>query len=163
MYKELVAELRNITSEIEEYNENDPRSSILDARIVDVMRMADRMAWLCKKEGLLRLREEINTYINTFPCIDVLKQMITLVADGMDPELVREFAVARYYALNLHAHDALAVMIYIEFTRNLQKGVDPYVIEELILAIVPWHIEKEYREMAKHEKETDWYKAEVHE
>lgn len=163
MYKELAVELRTISAEIEEYNKNNPRGEQLDAQIVDVIRMVDRMAWICRKEGLLRLEEELYKPGGKFPCEDVWKQIITLVVDGADPELIHELAVSRYYALNLHAHDALAVMIYMESARNLQKGVNPRVIEELVLALVPSHIEKEYRELAEREKKESWYRTEVHE
>lgn len=152
MYNELCPELRNISIEIEEYRNNNPRGEQLDAQIVDVMRMMDRMAWICRKEGLLRLEEELYKPGGKIPCEDVWKQLVTLVVDGADPELIHELAVSRYYALNLHAHDALAVMIYMESARNLQKGVNPRVIEELILALVPSHIEKKYREFAECEK-----------
>lgn len=41
MYKELAAELRTISAEIEEYNINNPRGEQLDSQIVDVIRMVD--------------------------------------------------------------------------------------------------------------------------
>lgn len=164
MYKELVTELRTIGMEIEKYNKNNPRGEQLDDQIVDVIRMMDRMAWKCRKKGLTQMWEEVqeSELGFGFPRFDVWKQIMALVVVGAPSELVQEFAVSRYFSMNLHAHDALAVMIYIEFTKHLQMGVDPHLIEELILVLVPQHIEKKYREMAEQEKKSEWYKTMVH-
>lgn len=163
MYKELNAELRTISVEIEDYRKENPRGEQLDAQMVDIIRMMNRMSWVARREGLLCLEEECLKPGGHWPCFDLWKKLVLLVVDGTDPEFVKEFAISRYYAMNIHDYDALAVMIYIEFARNIQNGVNPRVIEELMLALVPECIEKEYREMAKYEKNEDWYKRLVHE
>lgn len=156
MYRELCSELRTISIEIEEYRNNNPKGEQKDAQIVDILRMMNRMAAICRREGLLQLEAEATTVEDMFPCVSVWKQLVLLVVDGTDPQLIQEYAVSKYYALNLHDYDALAVMIYIEFTRNLQQGVNPRIIEELLLALVPTCIEKMYRDLAKIEKNDKW-------
>lgn len=161
MDKELCKELRKITIEIEEYRKTNPDSEQMDAQIIDVIKKVIRIARICRREGLLALEEASYEIEGELLCSDLLRQIAVMVVDGNEPEIVQEFAVARYYALNLHAYEALAAMIYIEFAGDLQANKNPFVTEKMVIALVPDHIEKAYRNSVEQEETEYWYGEDV--
>ena len=103
---------------------------------------------LARKEGLLALEEETQN-LEELQNEKHLKSMMMLIVDGTDPELVEEISTARMFASNMQGAEELNYLIMLIGCLSLQRGENPRIIEEKLLALLPKEAVDVYRERQK--------------
>lgn len=103
---------------------------------------------LARKEGLLALEEETQN-LEELQNEKHLKSMMMLIVDGTDPELVEEISTARMFASNMQGAEELNYLIMLMGCLSLQRGENPRIIEEKLLALLPEEAVDVYRERQK--------------
>jgi hypothetical protein len=107
---------------------------------------------LARKEGLLYL-EECCESIDKETEEKYFAELLTLVIDGIDQELVIEYALSRYFGANLIGHEGIIYLIYFKGTLMIQAGNSPVIIEQILEAMLPENVRKLY--MDKKSEEAD--------
>lgn len=121
--------------------------------LVDALLKIAELSNVARKEGLLAL-ESMAFRLEDAMGYQYLKMMITLVVDGMEPEIIEEMCTAKYFATGLEAYEALQYMIFMYGTLSIQQGENPYIIEQKMLTLVSESITELYhRKLVEVERE----------
>lgn len=143
MYDIYFQELRIWNKNIKKIdNENEKKQGyeLLCETIEKMLELAN----VAREEGLLALTgpgvnlEELHNK-------EFLNSMITLITDGIDPDLFVEISTTKYFSTNLEDFDALQYIIMLTGCLAIQAGENPRLIEEKLLSLVPMEVEEEYR------------------
>ena len=156
-------ELRNCVREIRAIEKNESPDGLYHLTekglmLIDTIRRIMELSSVSRKYGLLEL-EETAYKLEEKPGWKYLKQLINLVVDGTDPELVEEMAELRYYTASLSDYAALQYLIMVKGILEIQQGMNPRVIQEILLCMLPEEMADSFlameREEYEKEEETD--------
>lgn len=75
------------------------------------------------------------------------------LSDGIDQELVIEYALSRYFGANLAGHEGIIYLIYFKGTLMIQAGNSSVIIEQILEAMLPENVRKLYMDKKKEEAE----------
>lgn len=154
MYNELLEEIKIANHKINaEFGTESYDESI--SQLIEVIDFMNGVVETARKEGLLSLEDLAYSDIK-LPYFDVCKKLIGIVVDGTKPELVKEWALNKFFALDLNnssAADALTVLIYIECLRNILMGESIFIIEPLMLSMCPAEVEVRRNEALRKKSE----------
>jgi len=106
---------------------------------------------IARNEGLLALEEAAYENI-TAPYSSYLSTLILYIVDGTDPELVEDVALTKYFSNALKGYEGLIYLIYLNGSLAIQQGENPRLIEEKLLAMLPCHVEEQYRKQREEEE-----------
>ena len=116
-----------------------------------VVKAIQTIGYLCntaKEEGLLALEQAVMD-MDYSPNVDYLQRLFLYIVDGIDPDMVMEMGLFRYFTENYKAYDALVHLIFLEGSISIQTGYNPDTTKRKLLAMVPKDIELMYLEEAK--------------
>lgn len=133
------AELRNVIKEIEEFDKVNRDECVEEKRnqVIKALKNVLLICLLARKEGLLALEEYASEKLLQKGMEEVLFRVILLVVDGTDPEYVEDIMAMKYYSGGYTDYDALTYFIYLKGMLSVQKGMNPRIIEEQLLAMLP--------------------------
>ena len=124
-----------------------------DLLIGTVDRMCE-LSLLARKGGLIAL-EEVTQKLDDFPGGKHLKQMLLGVVDGIDPDLLEEMMFMRYCTASLCDYEALQYLIVMYGTLSIQSGMNPRVLEEALICLLPEEVAEEYEERKIRKEEAE--------
>lgn len=140
-------ELREKIKEIEAIRneQNQAESTQCDNNLLSVMNLLMELSNVSRSEGLLALEETVHSFAHA-PGAKYLIAMITQVVDGMEPELVEDINLTRYFSSNLKADNGLIFLMYLKGVLSLQTGENPRILEQKLKAMVPENVVGAYEE-----------------
>ena len=80
-----------------------------------------------------------------------LKDMILYICDGTDPDIMEELCILRYFSSNISGYEALAYILMMTGTLDMQDGYNPGIIQEILCAMLPEEAGRIYEEHKKKE------------
>ena len=104
------------------------------------------MSETARKNGLLYLEEECDKLDKNDPSQNFLMRLITLVVDGTEDGIIRRMAYSMFYVDDLKGFEALENTISIERMLKIQAGINPRVLEEEIISMMPRDLRIRYRQ-----------------
>lgn len=107
---------------------------------------------LARTEGLLWLEESCNS-LDKETEEKYFAELLMLVVDGIDQELVIEYALSRYFGANLRGYEGIIYLIYFKGTLMIQAGESPVIVEQILEAMLPESVRKIYMEKKSKEAE----------
>lgn len=141
--------MTNMLNEVLEYAIRKHKIGQLSAeergRIYDTYAEILIMSKTARSYGLLLLEEAAMSLTEEIVYSSLLKCGLMLVCDGTAPELTEEILITRYWADEKNEAESLVGYAIIRSVLMIQDGMNPYIIEEFLLAT----ISKEYREKCK--------------
>jgi hypothetical protein len=105
-----------------------------------------RLRKIGSTEGLLALDEAGKALKEDedHPGCRHLQRMMQLVVDGVDPDLVEEISLARYFVSGVRKYEAVQYMVFLTGALSIQAGDMEHIAEAKMLALVPNAVENEY-------------------
>lgn len=140
-------ELREKIKEMEaiRHEQSQTESTQCDNKLLSVMNLLMDLSNVSRREGLLALEESINDLAQV-PGAKYLTTMIMQVVDGMEPELIEDINLTKYFSGNLKADDGLVYLMYLKGILSLQLGENPRVLEQKLKAMVPENVVDAYEQ-----------------
>lgn len=140
-------ELRERIKEIEaiRHEQSQAESTQCDNNLLSVMNLLMDLSNESRREGLLALEETVHNPVHA-PGAKYLTAMIMQIVDGMEPELVEDISLTRYFSGNLKADDGLIFLMYLKGVLSLQSGENPRILEQKLKAMVPENVVDAYEE-----------------
>lgn len=127
--------------------------TLLDLFYKEIMHL-QMVSTIWRKEGLLAAEDYIannEIFDEDSPCNDLLMQVV----DGIDPKIIEEIALIKYFTCGYSAEKAVLFLMDIVGILAVQSGQHSKVVESLLEAFIPACIKKEYfeRKLIKEEEE----------
>lgn len=156
--EQFYSELRNSIREISEFNETNCEELVekKNNQVVNALKVIMLICEKARKEGLLALDEYARRMFAKNGMDEDLFKALLLVMDGTDPSYLEDIMMMRYYTGNYAGYDALTYFIYMKGMLYVQKGMNPIIIEESLVSMLPRDMEK--RLVIKDEKKHRWSK-----
>ncbi len=73
-----------------------------------------------------------------------LSEMLDMVANGTDPGLFGDICMAKYYSEGYKDYDALTYLLCMKGVMLIAEHVNPYVVENKLIVMLPETLRKEY-------------------
>lgn len=111
-------------------------------RIIGVVTEILRISRVARREGLLALEEYAEKCISERTPEEIfLKKAVTLIVDGTDPEYVRDILGASILVCGTDTFQGYLYYLCLEGILDVQAGVNPRIIEEILLARLPGNMQ----------------------
>ncbi len=139
-------ELRKVHREMKELSAVMDSAQLQEHKVQlwEAMGRVMNLARIARAEGLLALEEALEKGSAEE---EPLKQMVTLVLDGNDPETILGIGWTRYYVGLYTDFEALRHLLYLEGALSIQAGINPRVLEEKLKTMLSPDMYKEYSRM----------------
>ncbi len=82
-------------------------------------------------------------------------ELLMLVIDGIEPDLIKEYGLSRYFAANLAGYEGIIYLIYFKGSLMIYEGADPVIVELILGAMLPENVRKLYTERKSTEAVSD--------
>ena len=105
--------------------------------VIQAMKKIILLSSLARREGLLGLEVYAQDSLQKDGLELELATAIILVCDGTDPAVLSNILEFRYISGQYKEHDALIYLIYTVGILNIQQGMNPRIIAEFLLAMIP--------------------------
>lgn len=112
-------------------------------KIFETLAIIYRMAMVARKEGLLSVEESVYRVAENM-LEDILPGTQFLV-DGVEPELLAELMTNEYWRDRRQGNDALVKFIMIRGLLLIQQGINPRMIQDILLALLPQQLHPAYK------------------
>ena len=116
--------------------------------LIDTVEQMLKLSEVAHKEGLLALEEAINK-LDEIPDWKYLCRLMILVVDGIEPTVVEEIGMARYFAMGLSDYYSLQLLLELVGVLAIQAGDNPYILENKMIALFPEEVYEFYRKKQK--------------
>lgn len=141
-----------------EQNATPDETQVRHSRLIEIIDELAYLSHIGRRDGLLALEEaacemDKKTYLNI---------MIMLIVDGTDPKLIEEICYMKYMANGYKVYEGLEYMMQMIGVLAIQRGENPRIIEERLLAMVPSEVEQIFRKREE-DKIKSWYKQKIEE
>lgn len=107
---------------------------------------------LARKEGLLYL-EEVCESLDKETEEKYFVELLMLVVDGINPSLISDYALSRYFAANLSGYEGIIYLIYYKGVLMIETGEQPAMVEKIVESMLPENVRKLYMEKKREETE----------
>lgn len=111
--------------------------------LIDTVEKMLHLSDVAHKEGLLALEECVNE-LEGIPCWKYLSRMMRLVVDGIDPTIVEEIGMSRYFAMGIENYNGLQLLLELLGVLAIQAGDNPYILENKMIALFPEEVYELY-------------------
>ena len=130
--------------------------------VIEAIIAIDSMSHVARKEGLLALEDKY-AQGDTGTVADDIVYGVRLVVDGTDPDLVAEVASNEYLTSKYEGNKALKQYILIRGLLAIQEGMNPRVIEEVLVSLLPSNLKEQVTKDLEYsrEKRTNKYNKEI--
>jgi len=131
-------ELRKVHSDMKKIAVIESAAELLgkEAMLLETMKEIIELSKIARLEGLLALEEAVENIVADSPK-EELKQLITLLVDGTDPDVLNGIGMARYYSNLYTDYQALKYLMYLEGALSIQAGDNPRILEEKLKVMLP--------------------------
>lgn len=145
-------ELREKIKEIEaiRHEQSQAENTQCDNNLLSVINLLIDISNVSRREGLLALEETVHHSAHA-PGAKYFTPMIMQIVDGMEPELVEDINLTKYFSGNLKADDGLIFLMYLKGVLSLQSGENPRILEQKLKAMVPENVVSAYEEEQQRE------------
>lgn len=123
-------------------------------KVINAVKNVLRFHTLARKEGLLWLDTELGT-LDMETEDKYFSELLMLVIDGIEPDLIKEYGLSRYFAANLAGYEGIIYLIYFKGSLMIYEGADPVIVELILGAMLPENVRKLYTERKSTEAVSD--------
>lgn len=141
LFNEIRKSNREIENVIDEIKEEENKKLICQIEAMcNLYRFADA-------EGLLFVEEEVKK--EKYKDFNGMEDLISLIIEGVDPDIVEEIGIASLFSLNYSGYEAIGFIITLLSVLSIQRGENRRAMEERLVSILPKEARRAYREVYK--------------